>query len=53
MDLEALGIQAIRFRKAATGARILEIPCATSEYKANQLLEKLHEVISTEVWLLY
>lgn len=46
IDLAALGIPALRFRRAATGARILEIPGATSSDKADSLAKKLREALN-------
>ncbi|XP_052742337.1 uncharacterized protein LOC112057814 [Bicyclus anynana] len=48
IDLSDLGITALRFRRAATGGRILEVPGATSEKMADSLAHKLREVISEE-----
>lgn len=48
VDLAGLGISALRFRTAATGARILEIPGTTSGEKADSLADKLREVFNAE-----
>ena len=51
IDLASCGIAdtGLKFRKAATGARILEIPGATSGEKADSLAQKLREAIDAEV----
>lgn len=49
MDLEVLGIKAIRFKKAATDAGIMEVPGTTSGDKAKLLAEKLREVITQDI----
>lgn len=48
VDLADLGITELRFRRAATGARILEVPGATSGDKADSLAEKLREALKEE-----
>ncbi|XP_045491062.1 uncharacterized protein LOC123690945 [Colias croceus] len=44
IDLAAIGVSALRFKRAATGARILEIPGTTSAKEADALADKLREV---------
>lgn len=48
IDLSELGIKALRFRRAATGARILEIPGVTSGEKADCLAGKLKASLNEE-----
>ncbi|KOB52270.1 Gag-like protein, partial [Operophtera brumata] len=48
VDLASLGIPALRFRTAATGARILEVPGTTSGEMADSLAQKLKEVFNEE-----
>lgn len=48
LDLPSLGIDGLRFRKAVTGARVLEIPGATSAGKADSLAAKLRESLGDE-----
>ncbi|XP_059054034.1 uncharacterized protein LOC131848221 [Achroia grisella] len=45
IDLASLGIEELRFKSAATGARILEIPGSQSGDKADALARKLREVL--------
>ncbi|XP_059047972.1 uncharacterized protein LOC131843361 [Achroia grisella] len=45
IDLASLGIEELRFKSAATGARILEIPGSQSGGKADALAQKLREVL--------
>ncbi|XP_059063005.1 uncharacterized protein LOC131855725 [Achroia grisella] len=45
IDLASLGIEELRFKSAATGARILEIPGSQSGEKADALAQKLREVL--------
>ncbi|XP_039761486.1 uncharacterized protein LOC120634778 [Pararge aegeria] len=47
--LSDLGITSLRFRKAATGGRILELPGASSAEKADALALRLKEVVSEEI----
>ncbi|XP_049886752.1 uncharacterized protein LOC126381290 [Pectinophora gossypiella] len=49
VDLKQLGIDGLRFRMAATGARILEIPGKESGDKAELLAAKLKEVLPETV----
>ncbi|XP_063529759.1 uncharacterized protein LOC134740966 [Cydia strobilella] len=51
IKLEELGITALRFRTAVTGARMLELPPETenAEAAADELAEKLRGVIGAEV----
>ncbi|XP_045509301.1 uncharacterized protein LOC123704856 [Colias croceus] len=44
IDLAAIGVSALRFKRAATGARILEIPGTTSAKEADALAGRLREV---------
>ncbi|XP_045500076.1 uncharacterized protein LOC123697577 [Colias croceus] len=44
IDLAAIGVSALRFKRAATGARILEIPGTTSAKEADALADRLREV---------
>lgn len=48
VDLAELGIHALRFRRTATGARMLEIPGALSGTKADSLAEKIRESLKTD-----
>jgi hypothetical protein len=48
VNLSELDIESVRFKVAATGARMLELPGATSASKADKLAEKLREVFSSE-----
>ena len=49
IDLSELGINALRFRQAATGARVLEVPGLESEEKADSLANKLRETLGPEI----
>ncbi|XP_061724529.1 uncharacterized protein LOC133530577 [Cydia pomonella] len=51
IKLEELGISAVLFRIAATGARMLQLPSDTkdAEKAADKLAEKLREVLGAEV----
>ena len=49
INLASLGIDSLKFRTAATGARILQLPGATSAEKANLLADKLRESLGDEV----
>ncbi|XP_063635109.1 uncharacterized protein LOC134805832 [Cydia splendana] len=51
INLEDLGISAVRFRTVATGARMLELPPDTKEAEiaADALAEKLREVLDPNV----
>ncbi|XP_063628957.1 uncharacterized protein LOC134800388 [Cydia splendana] len=49
VDLADLDIQSIRFKVAATGARLLEIPGASSGPKADKLAEKLCQLFKSEM----
>ncbi|XP_049873497.1 uncharacterized protein LOC126372038 [Pectinophora gossypiella] len=49
VDLKQLGIDGLRFRMAATGARVLEIPGKESGEKAELLAAKLKEVLPDTV----
>lgn len=49
IDLLGCGITNIRFKKAATGGRILQVPGATSGEKADSLAEKLKAVLGDRV----
>lgn len=46
VDLADLGIQDLRFKVTATGARMLELPGANSGDKADALAEKVKEVLN-------
>ncbi|KAL0809346.1 hypothetical protein ABMA28_011553 [Loxostege sticticalis] len=48
INLEELGISGLRFSKAKTGGKILEIPGATSGDKADAFAAKLRDVLSEE-----
>ncbi|XP_063632468.1 uncharacterized protein LOC134803598 [Cydia splendana] len=48
VDLSELDIQSVRFKVAATGARLLEVPGAASGPKADKLAEKLSQLFSPE-----
>ncbi|XP_039761291.1 uncharacterized protein LOC120634623 [Pararge aegeria] len=47
--LPDLGITALRFKRAAAGGRILEVPGASSSDKADSLAQKLKEIMSDDV----
>lgn len=49
IDLASCGITSLRFRQAATGARMLEVPGATSGEKADTLAQKLREALNAEM----
>ncbi|KAL0829497.1 hypothetical protein ABMA28_004257 [Loxostege sticticalis] len=49
INLEELGISGLRFSKAKTGGKILEIPGATSGDKADAFASKLREVLPAEI----
>ena len=49
VDLSTLGISGLRFRVAATGARVLVLPGAQSGDKADTLAAKLREAIGDDV----
>ncbi|XP_049877303.1 uncharacterized protein LOC126374655 [Pectinophora gossypiella] len=49
VDLQGLGISSLRIRKAATGARVLEVAGASSAEKADSLAAKLKESMSGDV----
>ncbi|XP_072948465.1 uncharacterized protein [Epargyreus clarus] len=49
IDLPSLNITSLKFRTAATGARILEVPGACSGDKADSLAEKLRETLGEGV----
>ncbi|XP_045510330.1 actin cytoskeleton-regulatory complex protein pan1-like [Colias croceus] len=49
IDLAEIGISAVRFKRSATGARILEVPGAASSEQADVLAVKLREVLDSEV----
>ncbi|XP_045501846.1 uncharacterized protein LOC123699033 [Colias croceus] len=44
IDLAEIGVGSLRFKRAATGARILEIPGAASSKEADALAAKLREI---------
>lgn len=48
IDLESLGIGSVRFKRAATGATLIEVPGTTSGGKADSLASKLREVFKPE-----
>lgn len=48
LSMESLGISSVRVRTAATGARLLEIPGATSQEKADSLATELKKVLSDQ-----
>ncbi|XP_049887058.1 uncharacterized protein LOC126381645 [Pectinophora gossypiella] len=49
VDLQSLGISGLKIRKAATGARVLEVAGASSAEKADSLAAKLRESMSGDV----
>ncbi|XP_048005629.1 uncharacterized protein LOC125241282 [Leguminivora glycinivorella] len=49
VNLEQLGITALKFKRAAAGGRVLEIPGADSGEKADSLAEALTEKLGSEV----
>ncbi|XP_050362412.1 uncharacterized protein LOC126781464 [Nymphalis io] len=51
ISLREVGLTAVRFRTAATGARMLEVPPGTNEAEkaADALAEKLREALSPEI----
>lgn len=50
VDLDSCGVSSIRFRKAATGARILEVVAGdASAEKADALAQKLREALGDEL----
>ncbi|XP_049886840.1 zinc finger CCHC domain-containing protein 3-like [Pectinophora gossypiella] len=49
IKLDELGIGAVRFRRAVTGARILEVTGSTSNVKADSLAQKLREALDENV----
>ncbi|XP_045537557.1 uncharacterized protein LOC123721787 [Papilio machaon] len=49
LDLkEAIGVEAVQFRRAVTGATIIRIPGATSAPKADILAQKLQEIYKSD-----
>lgn len=48
IDLQGLGIESVKFKVSATGARILEIPGATSTDKADTLADKLRAALGED-----
>lgn len=46
VDLQELGIERLRFRQTATGARMLEIPGSQNSEKADRLAEKLRGALA-------
>ncbi|XP_047513992.1 uncharacterized protein LOC125055580, partial [Pieris napi] len=48
IDLNGLGIEAVKFRRGVTGAAILLIPGTGKDGVANSLADKLKEVLSAE-----
>ncbi|KAL0892602.1 hypothetical protein ABMA27_014331 [Loxostege sticticalis] len=44
IDISELGIEAVRFRRAVTGATIIEVPGATSTDKADSLAARLKQI---------
>ncbi|XP_061729460.1 uncharacterized protein LOC133534384 [Cydia pomonella] len=49
IDLEQLGITAIKFKRAATGARVLELPGAANGEKADSLAKELAEKLGEDI----
>ncbi|XP_063620669.1 uncharacterized protein LOC134793074 [Cydia splendana] len=49
IDLKELQIEGVRFKRAVTGATIIEVPGATSSEKADALADKLREKLNNEV----
>ncbi|XP_061719323.1 neurofilament heavy polypeptide-like [Cydia pomonella] len=49
IDLNELQIQGVRFKRAVTGATIIEVPGAASGEKADALADKLREKLNNEV----
>ncbi|XP_072933691.1 uncharacterized protein [Epargyreus clarus] len=48
IDLKGLGIESVKFKVSATGARILEIPGASSSDKADTLADKLRAALGED-----
>ncbi|XP_063836451.1 uncharacterized protein LOC135085606 [Ostrinia nubilalis] len=48
IDIGELGIEAVRFRRAITGATIIEVPGATSDGKADALADKLKGIFKDD-----
>ncbi|XP_063821987.1 uncharacterized protein LOC135071971 [Ostrinia nubilalis] len=48
VDIAELGIEAVRFRRALTGATIIEVPGAASDEKADALADKLRAIYNEE-----
>ncbi|XP_028167797.1 uncharacterized protein LOC114358118 [Ostrinia furnacalis] len=48
IDIAELGIEAVRFRKALTGATILEVSGTASDDKADSLADKLRQIFKEE-----
>ncbi|XP_045765820.1 uncharacterized protein LOC123867684 [Maniola jurtina] len=48
ISLSDFGVAAVRFKVAATGARILELPAASGGEKADALAHKIREVVGEE-----
>lgn len=48
IQLQDLGIGALRFRRSVVGASVLEVPGASSGEKADVLAEKLREALNSE-----
>ncbi|KAL0891779.1 hypothetical protein ABMA27_015046 [Loxostege sticticalis] len=46
IDISELGIEAVRFRRAVTGATIIEVPGATSTDKADSLAARLKQIFA-------
>lgn len=49
IDIDSLGIEEIRYRRGATGARIWKIPGASNDEKAERLAGELRKVLSSDV----
>jgi electron transfer flavoprotein alpha subunit len=49
INLESLGISAVKFKRAATGARVLEVPGTASGEKADSLAKELAEKLGQDV----
>ncbi|XP_052738585.1 uncharacterized protein LOC128198268 [Bicyclus anynana] len=49
IDLSSIGISALRFRRAATGARILELPGESGGKQADTLAQSLRQILPDEI----
>lgn len=53
IDLERLGISAVKFKRAATGARVLEVPGKASGEKADSLAKELADKLGQDIVRVY